>query len=144
MEKNILLLSVFIAGLSPFLLPHILPLIPVYQTSIYGPEIFNTEVRRRLPLFLHSVSFVIGFSIVFSIVGADARAVGLILNPISPLFRQINGSLLIVFGIIMLAPLKTAWLNIEKRLTPSPNPATQFITRSLRTTVDDTQRQFAL
>ena len=116
MEENISLLIVFIAGLSSFLLPRMLPLIPVCPTSIYGPEIFNTEVVRRLPLFLHFVSFVIGFSIVISIAGADAGAVGLILNPTSPLFRQINGSLLIIFGIIMLAPLKTAWLTFEKAL----------------------------
>ncbi len=70
-----------VAGLVSFLSPCVLPLVPVYLASLAGPEIFDTEIkRRRLPIFLHSLSFVIGFSIVFSLWGAGAGWLGSVLG----------------------------------------------------------------
>ena len=70
---NISIWAAFSAGLLSFVSPCVLPLVPVYLASLVGPEIFETGVAgRRLPLFLHSLSFVIGFSIIFVIMGASA------------------------------------------------------------------------
>jgi len=38
--ENISLLVAFSAGLLSFLSPCVLPLVPVYLASLYGPEIF--------------------------------------------------------------------------------------------------------
>ena len=60
------LLFAFGAGFLSFLSPCVIPLVPVYLASLCGPEVLEKESRiNRLPVFLHSVSFVIGFSIVF-------------------------------------------------------------------------------
>ena len=118
--ENISLLVAFGAGLLSFLSPCVLPLVPVYLASLYGPELFEPKAKRfRMPVFLHSLSFVIGFSIVFTLFGAGAGLVGFALSSHLALIRQIAGSLLIVFGLFLLAALKVPWLNFERRLAPS-------------------------
>jgi len=101
-------------------LVHLRPLAPVYLASLAGPEIFNDRTkRRRLPVFVHSLCFVIGFSVIFSLWGAGAGLIGSVFTEYSTVIRQVVGSLLIVFGLIMLAALKVPWLNYERRLSPS-------------------------
>ena len=128
---SISIIAAFSAGVLSFLSPCVVPLVPVYLASLYGPEILETgSARRRLPLFLHSLSFVIGFSLVFVTLGAIAGLTGLAINPSSALLNKIAGSLLIAFGLFMLAALKLPWLNYEKRLTPSLGNITGYL-RSL-------------
>ncbi|TRZ52970.1 MAG: cytochrome C biogenesis protein CcsB [Dehalococcoidia bacterium] len=118
--ENISLLVAFGAGLLSFLSPCVLPLVPVYLASLYGPELFEPKAKRfRMPIFLHSLSFVIGFSVVFTLLGAGAGLVGFALSSHLALIRQIAGSLLIVFGLFLLVALKVPWLNFERRLAPS-------------------------
>jgi len=127
MMDDISFLVAFGAGLLSFLSPCVLPLVPVYLASLVGPEIFEPEAGRfRLPRFLHSLAFVIGFSLVFVILGAAAGLVGFAIGPYL-IIRQIAGSLLIVFGLFMLAALKVPWLNYERRLNPSLGVTTGYL-----------------
>jgi cytochrome c-type biogenesis protein len=131
--ENISLLVAFGAGLLSFLSPCVLPLVPVYLASLAGPEILETgAARRRIPVFFHSLSFVVGFSIVFIVLGASAGLVGFAVGLHFTLIRQISGGLLIAFGLFLLATLKFSWLNYEKRLTPSLGETAGYL-RSLLT-----------
>ncbi len=117
-----------VAGLASFLSPCVLPLAPVYLASLAGPEIFDANIKqRRLPIFLHSLSFVVGFSIIFSLWGAGAGLIGAAFVNYSAVIRQVVGSLLIVFGLFMLAALKVPWLNYERRLTPSLGTSSGYL-----------------
>ncbi len=128
MENISPLLFAFSAGLLSFLLPCVLPLVPVYLASLVGPEIFDAKITRsRLPIFLHSLSFVIGFSIIFVILGAIAGLTGFAISPNPALLSKIAGSVLIAFGLFMLAALKVPWLNYERRLTPSLGITTGYL-----------------
>ena len=132
-RMEISLLVAFSAGLLSFLSPCVIPLVPVYLASLCGPEIFYTEVnRKRVPVFLHSLSFVIGFSLVFTILGAGAGLAGFTISAHLALIRKIAGSLLIAFGLLMLAAQKVPWLNYEKRLAPPQSMTTGYL-RSLLT-----------
>jgi len=118
----------FSAGLLSFLSPCVLPLVPVYLASLAGPEIFGDRAAgNRLPIFLHSLSFVIGFSLIFTTMGAIAGLTGFAISPSLALLNKISGSLLIAFGLFMLAALKVPWLNYEKRLTPSLGSTTGYL-----------------
>ena len=118
--EQISLLVAFGAGLLSFLSPCVLPLVPVYLASVCGPEILEPEAdRKRLPIFFHSLSFVVGFSLVFTILGASVGLAGFALSTNLALTHKIAGSLLIAFGLFLLASLKVPWLNYEKRLAPS-------------------------
>lgn len=118
----------FVAGLLSFLSPCVLPLVPVYLASLAGPEIFEPKAdRRRLPLFLHSLSFVIGFTMVFTIMGAGAGLAGFAIDVHLTLIRNIAGILLIAFGVFMLVAIKVPRLNFEKRLTPTQSRTTSYL-----------------
>lgn len=120
MTEQVTLGVAFAAGLASFLSPCVVPLVPVYLASLVGPEILEaTAKRRRLPIFLHSISFVLGFSLVFTMMGTLVGLAGIVINPNSPLVQKVAGSLLIVFGLFMLVALKVPWLNYERRLNPS-------------------------
>jgi cytochrome c-type biogenesis protein len=130
--QDITIVGAFVAGLASSLSPCVLPLVPVYLASLSGPEIFETGTKTsRLPVFLHSLSFVVGFSIVFTFLGASIGLLGFAIGQYLPL-REITGSLLVAFGLFMLAALKVPWLNYEKRFTPSMSRVTGYL-RSLIT-----------
>jgi cytochrome c-type biogenesis protein len=101
-------------------------MVPVYLASLYGPEVFDGR-GFRVPLFLHSFSFVIGFSVVFVALGTAAGLTGYALNPNYALLSKIAGGLLIAFGLFLLAARKVPWLNYEKRLTPSFGNTTGYL-----------------
>jgi cytochrome c-type biogenesis protein len=123
-------LVAFGAGILAFVSPCVLPLVPVYLASICGPEILESEVRKgRIPVFFHSLSFVVGFSLVFIVLGLGVGLAGFALSS-APMAQNIAGSLLIVFGLFVLGTLKFPWLNYEKRLTPSLGATTGYL-RSL-------------
>jgi cytochrome c-type biogenesis protein len=104
--------------------------VPAYFASLAGPEIFETKTSRiRLPLFLHSLTFVIGFSVVFVALGALVGWAGFTFTSQS-LLRKIAGSLLIAFGVFMLLAMKIPWFNYEKRLAPARSTTTGYL-RSL-------------
>ncbi len=126
--------SVFVAfgyGVLSFLSPCVLPLIPVYLASLVGPDLFEDKAKRkRLPIFLHALSFVTGFSVVFTLWGAGSGLLGSVLLTNLDVVRQVAGILLIVFGIIMLASLKIPWLNYERRFNLAAKPANVSYLRS--------------
>lgn len=126
--ENLSPLVAFSAGLLSFLSPCILPLVPVYLATLSGSEVFDARaVKRRAPVFLHSLSFVFGFSIVFVILGAGAGLAGFVISSHLTVIRKIVGSLLIIFGLFPIAALKVPWLNYERRLTPSLGATTGYL-----------------
>ena len=125
--EHISFLVAFSAGLLSFVTRCVLPLVPVYLAIVCGPEILESEASRgRIPIFFNSLSFVVGFSMVFTIIGAGAGLAGFALGS-HFLINKIAGSLLIVFGLFMLAVLKFPWLNYEKRLMPSLGATTGYL-----------------
>lgn len=126
--SSVSIVAAFGAGLLSFLSPCVVPLVPVYLASLCGPEILEPKASRsRIPIFLHSLSFVAGFSIIFITLGAIAGLTGFAISPNVALLNKIAGSLLIAFGLFMLAVPKLSWLNYEKRLTPSLGNATGYL-----------------
>ena len=128
MPEDVSLLVAFGAGLASFLSPCVLPMVPVYLASLAGTDVLESGVKqRRLPILLHSLSFVIGFTVIFSLWGAGAGLIGSFLIAYSTVIRTIVGILLIAFGLVMLATLKVPWLNYEKRLNPSMGSTSSYL-----------------
>ena len=116
----------FVAGLLSFLAPCVLPLVPVYISILTGPEVFGKDKQRRSYIFLHALSFVMGFVIVFTLVGAGFGLFGLALSEHATLIRYISGGLLVFFGLFMLISKWLPLLNFEKRLKPNTGRATGY------------------
>ena len=113
---DISLVIAFSGGLLSFLSPCVLPMVPVYLAIMCGSEILDNK-NMRVPAFLNSFSFVLGFSVIFISLGAVIGLTGYALNPDYTLLNWAAGILLIAFGIFILASMKVPWLNFEKRVT---------------------------
>ncbi|MDD5288889.1 MAG: cytochrome c biogenesis protein CcdA [Dehalococcoidales bacterium] len=124
-------ISIFIAfgyGLLSFFSPCILPLLPVFVANLTNPEIFDNRVKQnRFSIFFHSLSFVIGFSVVFTLWGAGAGLIGVAFSRYLAVVRQISGVLITIFGLLMLASLVVPRLNYEKRLNLSGLKAGSYL-----------------
>lgn len=119
------LLSAFIAGLLSFLAPCLIPLLPAYFSVITGftfKELYGLDFERiRGRVFLSVVFFVLGFSLVFTILGATGSLVGRLLSEVLPVLLRFNGIVLIVLGLFQIGILKLpawefdyAW-NVQRR-----------------------------
>jgi cytochrome c-type biogenesis protein len=88
----------FLAGLVSVLTPCVLPLVPGYLSAISAVEagrLGERGVGRRVALA--SVPFVLGFTVVFVVLGAGAAAIGSVLD--KRLQTEFAGFLLIVIGL---------------------------------------------
>ncbi|MDA0256435.1 MAG: hypothetical protein O3C25_01655 [Chloroflexi bacterium] len=93
----------FFGGLVSFLSPCVLPLVPAYLANLAGEAVFGTGDAKadRRRVFGHSVAFVIGFTVVFAIVGASVGFVGTLVQDSLDTLTQIGGVVLIAFGLQM-------------------------------------------
>lgn len=106
----------FVAGVLSFLSPCVLPLALVFIVNLAGASSLTGEMSRRRVTF-HAISFVAGFSLVFAGLGASVGLIGAVI-PTSLLYR-IAGSLLVLFGLWLLAAPRIPWLNYEMRFKGS-------------------------
>ena len=116
-----------VAGLGSFLAPCILPMIPAFLAYISGTTLTEIQqnngtinfVSSRLKIFLNSIFFVLGFIVVFSIVGIIINSV--LSHTIGTLtgFNYIGGIIIIAFGSFMMLSSKLKKLNFEKKFLPN-------------------------
>jgi cytochrome c-type biogenesis protein len=93
----------FSAGLFSFLSPCVLPLFPSYLSFVTGMSVADLQAdltaaaRRRV--LLHSLAFVVGFSLVFVALGASFSVAGQVLLDYRDEIRRVGGVLIVVFGL---------------------------------------------
>lgn len=68
----------------------------------------STGDGSRLVVFLHALAFVIGFTVVFTIIGSAAGLLGKNLNAYLPMVQRIGAILLAIFGLVTLGVFR--WL----------------------------------
>jgi cytochrome c-type biogenesis protein len=111
----------FAAGLLSFLSPCVLPLVPSYIGFLTGMSLPEMASRRRVAL-LHALLFVLGFSLVFMVLGASATALGRALNYYQHWLQRIGGVLIILFGLVCLGVIRAPFLTQERRLQMEQKP----------------------
>jgi cytochrome c-type biogenesis protein len=112
-------LAAFLAGILSFLSPCVLPLVPGYVSLISGAsveELQSSERRVLGTVMLHSITFVLGFSVVFIALGAVATGVGQVVNEYHSLLSKVAGVIVIIFGLHLTGILKIKALYADKRL----------------------------
>jgi cytochrome c-type biogenesis protein len=118
--------AAFVAGLLSFFSPCVLPLIPAYFTFITGfsieelTEKYNSEIRKKV--FLSTFLFVLGFSLVFILMGASASYLGGLMYTYKKLIRIIGGILIIILGIHLTGLIRIPGLDFEKRIALEKKP----------------------
>ncbi len=122
--ENIGVFIAFAAGVLSFLSPCILPLIPSYLSMIGGLSVqeLGEAGRRRSKVFLRTLLFVSGFSIVFILLGVLFSGTGGFLTGASRIVNIVAGSLVIVLGLNFIFNF-WKFLNFEKKLHLDRSPS---------------------
>jgi cytochrome c-type biogenesis protein len=111
----------FVAGVLSFLSPCVLPLVPSYIGFLTGMTLPEIGSRRRAAL-LHALLFVLGFSLVFILLGATATALGRALGYYQVWLQRAGGVLIILFGLLCLGVLSARPLLSEHRMQLEQKP----------------------
>jgi cytochrome c-type biogenesis protein len=117
----------FSAGLLSFASPCVLPLVPSYITYITGvsfKELTDMEARSKLrwATIFHSLFFIMGFSLIFILMGASASYLGQILVQYQNWIMKGGGVLIIILGIHFSGIINIPFLQMEKRFEMRKKP----------------------
>ena len=132
-----------LAGAGSFFSPCILPIIPAFVSYLSGtalteiqsqnPSLSGASVAMkkstRLNIFLNTVYFVLGFSLVFAIMGVLLNSfLANVGTGFQTTFQLIGGAVIIAFGGYLLLSMKLRFLNFEKRMRNLPRFKTTYLT----------------
>jgi cytochrome c-type biogenesis protein len=117
--EGVSLLAALGGGIASFLCPCHISLIPVYLASLTGPELGEGSTPKRLPVFLHSLFFVLGLGVFLSLIFSLGAMAGDFLNNYAGALPYISGGLIVLLGLYMLLSLRFPRLNYECHLPPA-------------------------
>ena len=109
----------FAAGILSFLSPCVLPLVPAYLAHLTGTTAtLDASRSERRETVTHAVAFVLGFTLVFTIIGASVGLLGAVVSDDSSyavrdhlsLLAKIGGVFLIVMGLNLIGIIKIPFL----------------------------------
>ncbi len=114
---EVTLIIAFIAGLVSFLSPCVLPLIPGFLSYLSGVSTSEVGIaKNKVIIFLNTVFFVLGFTIVFSILGVLINGVFAdIAYDVRTWTGRIGGIIIILFGLVLMKILKLPFLEREHK-----------------------------
>ncbi len=105
------------AGFLSFVSPCVLPLVPVYLSYLTGSTIGGESASNRGAVFMHTLIFVLGFTLIFVIVfGLPVGFLGRFMLGLTPILVKVGGIFLIVFGLHTTGLIKVPFLYMERRL----------------------------
>lgn len=117
---DISIISAFLAGLISFISPCVLPIVPAYISFISGVSLdelrTDTSAKNRSKVIINSLVFILGFSIVFVLLGAAASSVGNFILQKQVILQRIAGVIIIIFGLHLTGIIKLKFLLYEKRV----------------------------
>jgi len=122
----------FLAGLASFLSPCVFSLVPAYIGYLSGRAAGGENVAsNRWITFSHGLAFVMGFSLVFVVLGVAASAVGGLLFDVRSWLAKIGGVVVIVFGLHMIGVFRIPFLEYDARIHELPDPKLGYLSSAL-------------
>lgn len=118
------LLVAFGAGMLSFLSPCVLPLVPGYVSMISGLSAADLEKAQRRdlrPVLVGMAAFVVGFTIVFTALGATVSELGHLLAAHERAFEIASGIIIAVLGLWLAGIGAPALFHRERRFHPLPS-----------------------
>jgi cytochrome c-type biogenesis protein len=128
-----------LAGAGSFFSPCILPILPAFISYLSGTTLneiqdssgqsLTLKKTTRLNIFLNTVYFVLGFSLVFAVLGVFLNSV---LITVGVGFQNVisffGGLVIIGFGVYLILSTRLRRLNFEKKFFSIPKFKTSYIT----------------
>ena len=113
---NTTLSIAFLAGLISFLSPCVLPLIPGYICYISGTSLEKLVEKKNNLVFIKTVFFSLGFSIVFISFGLTSSFLGKFLLDNSDILRIIASPIIIFFSLQLIGIINFKFMNRDIRI----------------------------
>ena len=129
MLEQLNLLLAFGAGLLSFVSPCSLPLYPAflsYVTGISFNELKEEKGILRRKSLIHTLLFLLGFSIIFMALGFSTSFIGQIFIQYKEFLRQIGAIIMVFFGLVILGFFKIDILQSEKKIHFKKRPKGYF------------------
>ncbi|HOJ72084.1 MAG TPA: cytochrome c biogenesis protein CcdA [Syntrophorhabdaceae bacterium] len=120
----------FGAGVLSFFSPCVLPLVPSYLIFISGITFDNyiesgSEKYRKIVL-IHSLAFILGFSLIFVSLGFSSSLLGSLLSRYQDYIIRVGGVFLIIMGLYYLNIIRLPFLNQHKVIHIKEKPVGLF------------------
>ncbi|MFP4496712.1 MAG: cytochrome c biogenesis CcdA family protein [Vulcanimicrobiota bacterium] len=118
-------------GFLTFISPCVLPIIPSYLAYITGTsfeDLTDKEKKDKLKFITlkHSIMFVLGFGLIFTLLGATATMIGSFLREHMAVINKIAGIIVFFFGLHLAGIIKLSFLMQEHRMEVKNKPAGYF------------------
>ncbi len=107
----------FTEGVLTFIYPCILPLLPVYVLYLAGVESYEqiNDPDTSSKLLKNSIGFVLGFTIIFVLLGATATSLGFFLKNHLGIIQKVSGIIMMVFGISFMGIIRLKFLDFNRK-----------------------------
>lgn len=114
-SSHVTLYIAFIAGLVSFLSPCVLPIVPGFLSYLAGSSLNDTQ-QKRGEIFLNSLFFVLGFSVIFAAIGVLlSTLLSDIAYDVQIWLSRLGGAVIIFFGIYLLGLFHIPFLDTEHK-----------------------------
>jgi cytochrome c-type biogenesis protein len=117
------LVVLFGAGVASFLAPCVVPLLPAYLGIIAGEAAPRQGTEAGAPSVRATAIFVLGFAVIFALLGAAAGLVGGSLDGVQSVVQRVGGLLVIVMGLALLGVLRGPLATEHRLLEAVPRVA---------------------
>ncbi len=118
--QHLNLVVAFAAGVLGFFSPCVVPLIPGYVSFVSGVSLWEMQLAERRQhlgrVLLTTIVFILGFSVIFTGLGASASFFGAFVLGNRQLLSRVGGVIIIVLGLILLGVIKIPGLARERRV----------------------------
>ena len=98
------------------------------QTATMAPAAVQIRWSHT---FLHSLAFVVGFGLVFTLLGSAAGLMGRNLNYLLPVVQKIGAVLLVFFALVITGLVNRLATGLRARMDLAANPAAALLVRGL-------------
>lgn len=102
---------------------------PSGQSATSAAAAVSNESVPRLTILLHSVAFVIGFSVVFTLLGSAAGLLGRSLFQYQIILQKVGAVLLVIFGLATIGTFRWLANVISQQVDLATNPAANGLVR---------------
>lgn len=126
MNTDVNIFLAFGAGLLSFISPCTLPLYPAFLSYITGmtlDEIKNERGMLQKRAIIHTLCFLLGFSIIFIALGFSATLAEEFFLQYQDLMRQIGAILIVVFGLMIVGLLQFDFLMKDRKFQFKNRPS---------------------
>jgi cytochrome c-type biogenesis protein len=124
-----------LAGLASFLSPCVFSLVPAYVGYLGGRAAGTADGSdgrsSRWVTFSHGLAFVLGFSIVFVLLGVLAAVAGSLLFDLRYWLAKIGGIVVIIFGLHMIGVIHIPFLSYDTRVQQAPDPKWGYLSSAM-------------